>query len=226
MFAILKGMHNVFGERRLRPYVWGPMLVAGIVFLAITVLAYIWLAPWAQDLIGRIPVLSSLSGLLGGLAFLIFWWLISSILYLAIAGILSSFLWERLSREVEIMEGTLPEPEAKVGCGGMVYDTIIRGGVSLVVAVFTLLLGWLFFGAVGVVMAGWLGLLDYTSCAFARRSVLIDRQFGAIYECKGWMSFLLGAGVISLFPFLNVLFLPVLVAGGTVLCGRSYPKPT
>lgn len=198
------------------------MVLAGAIYIAISILAYFWLAPMAQGWIEGIPLLGNLSGLLGTLAFIVFWWLVSSILYLGIAGILSSFFWERLSREIEILEGTLPSPEAKVGCGGTLFDTAIRGFVSVFVALSTVLLGWLFFGAVGIVFAGWLGLLDYTSCAFARRSILIDRQFGAVYKCKGWGSFLFVSGVISFFPLVNVVMLPVMVAGGTVLCGRSF----
>jgi uncharacterized protein involved in cysteine biosynthesis len=219
---LVRGIGYVFGDRRLRPYVWGPMLAAGAVYLLVTILAYFWLAPWAQDWIGRIPILGYVSGLLGVLAFLIFWWLVSSMLYLGIAGILSAFLWEKLSREIERMEGTLPDPEAKVGCGGIFFDTAIRTGITLVIAFASLLLGWCLFGAVGILLAGWLGLLDFTSCAYARRGMLIDRQLAVVYQCPGWGSFLLAAGVLSMFPVVNVIMLPALVAGGTLLCAKRY----
>jgi hypothetical protein len=94
--------------------------------------------------------------------------------------------------------------------------------VSLFIAFATILLGWLFFGIVGVVLAGWLGLLDYTSNAFARRGILIDRQFSSVRKLPGWGGFLVSAGVVALFPFLNVLLLPALVAGGTILCGKGW----
>lgn len=222
MRELLKGIGYVFGERKLRPYVWGPMLIAGAVYVLITILAYVWLAPLVERWIAGIPILGTVSGWAGPLAFVIFWWLVSSILYLGIAGILSSFLWERLSREVEILEGTLPSPESKIGCGATFYDTALRGIVSVVIAVAAILLGWLFFGVVGVVLAGWLGLLDYTSNAFARRGILIDRQFRSVRKLPGWTGFLIAAGVVALFPFLNVLMLPALVAGGTILCGRGW----
>jgi len=221
VFHLLKGIRYVFSERKLRPYVWGPMAIAGIVFLAITVLAYVWITPIAQGWIGRVGIDRAYSSILGSVAFFVLWWFISSMLYLAIAGILSSFLWERLSVEVERMEGTMPVPEVKVGCGGMFYDTAIRAVISVVVALSALFLGWVCFGIVGILLAGWLGLMDYTSCAFARRGILIDRQFKAALACPGWKTFLIGAGVIALFPFLNVLLLPGLVAGGTLLVGKS-----
>ena len=197
------------------------MAIAAIVFVAITVLAYVWLTPIVQSWIESIGVHRAYSPLLGNIAFIVLWWFASSILYLAIAGILSSFLWERLSLEIERMESTLPVPEVKVGCGGTLYDTTIRAFMSFLVVLSALFLGWVCFGIVGVLLAGWLGLMDYTSCAFARRGVLIDRQFSAVFKCPGWKSFLLGAGVIALFPFLNVLLLPGLVAGGTLLVGKS-----
>lgn len=225
MGYLLGGMRYVFGEKKLRPYVWGPMLLAAIAFVVITILAYFWLTPLTQDLMARIGLDRAYSWILGEVAFWIIWWLLSATLYLGLAGILSSFLWEKLSREIERLEGTLPNPDAKVGCGGTVYDTAIRAFVSLGVAIATLLLGWLCFGAVGIVFTGWLGALDYTSCAFARRGLLIDRQFSAIRQCRGWKDFALGAGVIALFPFLNILLLPVLVAGGTLMCAKGWKSP-
>lgn len=221
MFYLLKGIRYVFTERRLRPFVWGPMAIAAVVFVAITVLAYVWITPLAQDWIARAGIDRAYSSLLGNVVFFVLWWFISSMLYLAIAGILSSFLWEKLSIEIERMEGTLPSPEVKVGCGGVFYDTAIRAVISVIVALSALFLGWVCFGVVGLLLAGWLGLMDYTSSAFARRGVLIDRQFGAVFACPGWKSFLLGAGVIALFPFINVLLLPGLVAGGTLLVAKT-----
>lgn len=221
MSHLIKGIRYVFTERRLRPYVWGPMAIAGIVFLAITVLAYFWITPIAQDWIARMGIDRAYGSILGSIAFFVLWWLISSVLYLGIAGILSSFLWERLSLEIERMEGTLPNPEVKVGCGGISYDTAIRAVISVAVALSALFLGWVCFGLVGILLVGWLGLMDYTSCAFARRGVLIDRQFKAVLSCQGWKSFLISAGVIALFPLFNVLLLPGLVAGGTLLVAKS-----
>ena len=197
------------------------MAIAALVFVAITVLAYFWITPLAQDWIARAGIDRAYSSILGSIAFFVLWWFISSILYLGIAGILSSFLWERLSIEVERIEGTLPTSEVKVGCGGTFYDTAIRAVVSIFVALSALFLGWVCFGLVGILLAGWLGLLDYTSCAFARRGILIDRQFKAVLTCRGWKSFVLGAGLIALFPLLNVLLLPGLVAGGTLLVAKS-----
>lgn len=217
MGHLLKGMRYVFAEKRLRPYVWGPMAIAGGLFVLITFLAYVWITPWVQDWLSRVGIDRAYSALIGGVAFFVIWWLISMTLYLGLAGILSSFLWEKLSIEVERLEGTLPAESASPGCGGTVYDTILRGILSIFIAIFTLLTGWLCFGVVGIFLAGFLGLLDYSSCAFARRGVLIDRQFGAVRKCKGWKSFLIASGAVALFPFINVLMLPALVAGGTLL---------
>lgn len=221
MSHLINGIRYSLTERRLRPYVWGPMTIAAIVFLVITVLAYVWITPFAQDWIARAGIGRAYSSILGNIAFFVLWWLISSMLYLGIAGILSSFLWERLSLEIERIEDTLPNPQVNVGCGGTFYDTAIRAVISVGVALSALFLGWVCFGLAGILLAGWLGLMDYTSCAFARRGVLIDRQFRAVLTCPGWKSFLIGAGVIALFPFFNVLLLPGLVAGGTLLVAKS-----
>lgn len=224
MDHILRGMRLVYGERRLRPYVWGPMAFAAGLFVLITILAYFWLTPWVQEWLGRVGIDRAYGALIGGVAFFIVWWLLSMTLYLGLAGILSSFLWERLSVEIERMEGALTAEPSKVGCGGTAYDTILRTGLSLLIAVLTLATGWLCFGVVGIFLAGFLGLLDYSSCAFARRGVLVDRQWSAVRRCPGWKGFLIGSGFVALFPFVNVLMLPALVAGGTLLCLKGEQK--
>ncbi len=221
MEHILRGIGYVTTRRKLWPYVWGPMFVAALVFIGISILARWWLAPIFSDWIARTGLESLTSGILGQVAFTLLWWLIASMLYVGIAGVLSAFLWERLSREIEILEGTLPNPEARIGCAGTIWDTVIRSGISLFVGIAALLTGWLCFGIPGIVLAGWIGLLDFSSCAFARRGVLIGGQLRRIYGCKGWPGFLIGSGVISLFPLLNVLLLPALVAGGTLLCAKG-----
>jgi uncharacterized protein involved in cysteine biosynthesis len=224
MDHLVRGIRLVFAERRLRRYVWRPMLLAAAIFLAITVLAYLWVTPIVQGWIASVGLGGQMSAILGTVAFVLFWWFISSMLFVAIAGLLSSFLWERLSHEVEAMEGLLPHHEVKLGCGAAVYDTTIRGVLSLFVAVAALLLGWACFGIVGLLLTGWLGLMDYTSCSFARRGILVDRQFAAVYRLEGWRSFLIGAGFVSFFPILNVLLLPGMVAGGTLLCAKSLAR--
>jgi CysZ protein len=221
MQAFLQGAAYVFGEPRLRPYVWRPMLVAAVLFVAITVLAYMWIVPWVQDWIQRMGVEATSSQTLGTVLFFVLWWLISSTLYLGLAGLLSSFLWERLSREIEVLEGTLPDPEVRPGCGAAAYDTILRAGLSLAIGIGIVLLGWVCFGLVAAFLAGWLGLLDFTASAYARRGILLDRQIGRARRLPDAKSFLLTTGMIGLFPFFNVLLLPALVAGGTILCAKG-----
>jgi len=214
----------VFGERRLRPFVWGPMALAGGLFALISIAAYFWITPWVQEWLSRVGIDRAYGALIGGIAFVVIWWLISMTLYLGLAGILSSFLWEKLSLEIERMEGFAPAESSKVGCGATIYDTILRAIFSLFIAVLTLATGWLCFGIVGVFLAGTLGLLDYSSSSFARRGILVDRQWGAVRRCPGWKGFLVGSGIVSLFPFVNVLMLPALVAGGTLLCLKGEQK--
>jgi hypothetical protein len=146
MEHLLKGIGYVFTRRKLWPYVWGPMVVAAVVFIAISLLARMWLAPVFSDWIGRMGLEALYSGILGQIAFTLLWWLIASMLYVGIAGVLSAFLWERLSREIEILEGTLPEKEARIGCLGVTYDTLIRSGISLFVGIAAFVTGWLCLG--------------------------------------------------------------------------------
>jgi uncharacterized protein involved in cysteine biosynthesis len=72
-----------------------------------------------------------------------------------------------------------------------------------------------------VLVAGWVGVLDYTSPAFLRYNRTVGEQWPVGTKMKGWFGFQIGAGLLSLLPFVNVLMLPALVAGGTSMAVRS-----
>ncbi|HTQ11030.1 MAG TPA: hypothetical protein VMI31_13225, partial [Fimbriimonadaceae bacterium] len=96
-------------------------------------------------------------------------------------------------------------------------DGVARGSFALAVTLLSLCCGWLFFGVPAVLFAGFLGLHDYTSAAYLRRGVTFPAQMSPVGKLEGRFSFAIAAGLLTLIPLVNVLMLPCLVAGGTLM---------
>jgi uncharacterized protein involved in cysteine biosynthesis len=172
--------------------------------------------PWIEGLLARWDLMPQVGFGVGSVLYAVAIWFFGGVLYLALSGVLSSLLWDRLSMEVERgIRGTAALQS--VGCVGTLWDTVLRGTFSCAIAVASFAFGCCTFGIAGVLLAGWLGLLDYTASPFIRRGVLFTGQFGRVFSLKGWRSFAIGAGVITLAPLVNVLLLPAMVVGGTLL---------
>lgn len=217
MGYILAGIKIVFGDRRLWPYLWRPWVLSGLLFTGVLIGGYVFWLPYAGDLAARLGLPEWVGASLGTLLYALVWWFASGVVFLFIAGILSSLLWDEVSRQVELRL-TGRYADRSPGCAGQGWDTLIRLPFTASIAVATLVLGWTCLGVTGVVLAGWLGLYDYTACAYVRRSVLFPSQFIRAFRSPSWVGFALGSGFITLLPFLNVLLFPALVAGGTILC--------
>jgi uncharacterized protein involved in cysteine biosynthesis len=196
------------------------MIASAIVFVLAVALAWWLIVPQLIGWIELIPVVSAWSAGLGNLLFAFVLILFSGTLYLTLAGLLSSLLWDRLSVEVEREAGFVPA-QTKVGCATTVGDTVVRGLFSFFIAVAAFGCGWLCFGVIALGLAGWLGLYDYSASAFLRRGVSFPGQFVRAPGLPGALGFALVSGLLTLIPLLNVLSLPALVAGGTLLVAES-----
>ncbi len=219
------GLRLVLRDRTLWPFIWKPLLWTLVAFLFVVVAGWFILVPWVTSLVQSWGFAGSV-GIVGGSAlYIVLWFFVSGPVFLALAGLLSSLLWDRLGSEVEIREFGRSATE-QISRLELVSDTIFRGLFSVFVAVCTLAFGWMCFGIFAVVLAAWLGLLDYSAGAFIRRGVIYPTQNISVWSCPGWFSFSLISGLITLIPFVNVMLVPVLVAGGTLLCARRYPPVT
>lgn len=201
----------------MRPFLWKPWMWSLVIFLAVLALGYVIWLPVAASLAERWGVASWLGATVGTLLYAVFWFFASGVVFLSLAGLLSSLLWDGLSIAVEkIVRGHAADQAPALA--GQIWDTVIRLPFVTFIVLATLLLGWSCFGVTGVVLAGWLGLYDYTACAYLRRRVNFIGQFFRVFRNRSWFGFALLSGLVTLIPFLNVLFLPALVAGGTLLC--------
>lgn len=222
MGHVLRGFALVLGNARLRAYAWKPLAQAALVLLALLVAGGWVLVPWIAGWLEGLGLGSVLAGLLGLGAYAAVWVWLGGTLYMAVAGVMSSFLWDRLSDEVEKHVGS-PGARKPLSSGAMVVDTVGRGCFSVAIAAGALVFGW-WCVPLAVVLVGWLGLLDYTSCAFLRRGLPFGAQFARVFRCRGWAGFALLAGLVGLVPVLNLLMLPALVAGGAIMVSATDPK--
>lgn len=203
---------------RLWRFILQPLLVGAGAFLVVAIGSYLLVVPAVDGFVQRQFAAETGAVLhwVASLAMIIFLGLISGVLYLTLVSFFSSMLWEKLSLEVEA--GISGERiEAKLATSTIVGDSISRGLTACVIALLSLCCGWVFFGIPAVVLAGWLGLHDYTAPAMMRRGILFGEQRRRLRYVRGKWSFLLASGLITLLPFVNVLMLPCLVAAGTLL---------
>lgn len=212
---------RVFREgSRLRRYVVKPLLLSAVLFVVVLVAIYFLVVPPIDRWIDTWNLPNWAGFISGPLFFILFVIFGSSFLFLTIASTANSFLWEKLSYEVEKdLKGEAPMQS--VGIGRSLLDTAQRLGFTLLMALLALGCGWTFFGIIGILLAGTLGLYDYTAAYYSRRGILFKGQHGYVWKLKGRWPFMLGAGLLTLLPFVNVIMLPALVAAGTHMAWKT-----
>lgn len=215
----------VFRDRRYWRYILVPWFWSTLIFLSVVVIGYFALVPWIQSVIeARLGPSSETTGLLKSLvaiAYMAIWFFLGGFVFITITSLTSSFLWDDLSQRIEEDITGVPGRKSTLPTGRIVVDSLSRGVFSILIAIASLFCGWVLPFVGPVLLAGWLGVLDYTSSAFLRYDRTVGQQWPVAMKMKGWFGFLVGSGLLSLLPFINVLLLPGLVAGGTVMAVRS-----
>jgi uncharacterized protein involved in cysteine biosynthesis len=218
MEHILEAGRLLARERRLWPFIWRPLAGSLVAFVLLFGLGLYFV----ENLAGRYTRGQGNETLISaavGLAYAVLWIFVGAAVFLAIAALLSSFLWDRLSEEVELLT-TGTRVEAKLPWSTVMADSVAR----LVFTVTLAIVGICCAATTGVggwFIAGLIGLFDFTANAFLRRGVTLGGQFGRVFRLRGWLTFLLLGGLLTLLPFINVLLLPVMVAAGTIMVAKS-----
>lgn len=194
------------------------MLLGVLVLIAAMVGSYLLIVPRVDAAINAQlnGGIAAFLNVLASLLFFVLFFLSSGFLYLTIVSFLSSMLWEKLSFEVE-KERTGREVALKHTPSSAIADGLLRGFFALGFALVSMCCGWPLAGIPGVLLAGYVGLHDYTASAFSRRGMLLMDQRQHLRQLPSKGSFVVGAGLLTLFPFVNVLALPALVAAGTLM---------
>lgn len=208
----------VFGNRKFWPFLWRPMLASGVAFLMIFTLGYMIVVPRLAGQLDRLGLGERVTGGTAAVAYALLWWLLSGVIFVTMAGLLSSILWDRLSYEVERTVHDSP-PKQDTNYREWLADALPRTAFAFLI--FCGSLGCFWIPPISVLLASWLCLYDYTASPYLRRDVSFIRQFGRVFGCKGWPTFALTCGLLTLLPLINVLILPALVAGGTLMVAES-----
>lgn len=218
----------VLVHRRLWQFVWKPLAQAVAIYL-ILVVAGLFVVPWFSQKIAQSfslvqpGFLQSAVPFLSLIAYVLFVWFFSGVLLITATTMLSAMGWDKLSQEVELQAGVTP-PRPKVPISVIALDASIRFGFAFLFLFFSLVLGWVCFGIAGVLLAGWLALHDFSAPACLRRGEPAWKQTKSLLAKKQWFGFVIGAGIITLIPVVNVLALAPLVAGGTLLRIQDDPR--
>ena len=210
------GLKLAFGHPRMRPYVWKPIAISVSIYLVLLFGGFLLIVPRMSAWAAAAGLPDWLGGGAGAALWGIAWWFLSGPIFLTVMATVSAWMWDPLSRRVEELTTGQPARAGHSWSVGMV-DMAMRIPFALGIAVLSLAVGWLFFGLVGAAMAGFLGLLDFTSPAMARRGHLLPTQFFAVFRLKGAFTFWLGVAVVSLLPFLHAILFPAWVAAGTLM---------
>lgn len=222
----IRGIKLVYGNRRLRRFVWVPLGVAFVVYLSAVLFGFFIAVPFLAAWAATVGVNEVMGRIGGTVVWALLWWFVSGPVILAVATMVSAPGWEKLVGEVEgVVFGVETGKPSPLLAG--LLDAALRLPVTLTIGLCIALLGWTFAGFTGILMAGLLGLVEYTAPAFARRGSRFPRQPLQALRTRGAWSFGLAAGLASLIPLVNVLLMPGLVAGGALMLAESErPLPT
>ncbi len=214
MNYVARGIALVFGQRRFWPYIWRPWLLSAGIFVAIVVLGLAVAVPLGTMALSSMGVATWLGGSTIIVAYGVALWFLAGIVFTSLTGIMSSFLWEKLSLEVE-RTVRADAPQSSLENSALITDSLIR--MSFATLIFCGTAGCFWFLPMGVALASWLSLYDYTASTYLRRNVTFPVQFRTVFRNKPWPLFSLTCGLLTLIPFVNVLLLPGLVAGATLM---------
>lgn len=220
MSYVLEGFRLLARNRRLWRYIARPMALAGLVFFAFVILGYVLLVPTIAVLLERVHVDPRLSGSLLTVGYIVLWIFLSGVVYLGIAGFCSAMLWERLSIEVEREVGG-SGPHTTLPQSVLMLDGFTRFITLMFVVSVAFCCGPFMWGLPGPILGGLLGVFDFTAPYMLRRGKTFGQQRAYVFKLKGWLGFAAVGAVITLLPVVNVLMLPVMVAGGTIMCHRN-----
>jgi CysZ protein len=219
MKEVFAGIALLAKTPRLWPLALGPLIGAFILYALLGITGGFWLVPLLEERLGEAAVFGKITALL-------LWLLLFPYLFLVLASAFTGIAFEPLARAVEQhVTGTTP-PQIPLTHLQSFQDSATRlfvnvtigltiGGVAFVAGLFFPPLS----PVLSVLAASVIGLLDYTSVGYLRQGKTLRAQWKHLRSNLGAdvFGFALVAGLLSLVPLLGVLFMPSLIAGGTLL---------
>jgi len=219
MKPLLRGFVYLTRKPKLWVYAWGPLIVTGILYLLLLVVAQVSLIP----LVDKLTPSSVSMPIIGGVAVFLLWLVAANFFIIAITSLFSGLLWGRLSAYAE-QDLFGDAPNARLGCLPQMKDTFLRLIQAGVFVVAVIAFAWL--GPIaGAVASGVLVVIEFSAPAYARRGHLYPAQL-RVWQLPAAYGFGIGAGLLSLLPFVFVLTMPALVVGATIMCREGEANQT
>lgn len=216
MKPFFRGFSLVSEDRGLRQRMAIPLLVAGLIYISLLVFGWVgfyWLLSQNTKALG-LP--DGLNWVFSGFFVYFVWLFIAGPICMAICSVVSVSQWDEMSKRVEVMHrGSAVEGKPPIGIS--IFDGVMRGVFSLILSVCILLFGWVGFGVVGIALSGILALSEFTGAPLMRRGYSFPRAFFKALFMKQSLGYIFFAGLISILPFISVIFHPALAAGATML---------
>lgn len=223
---ILHGTLLLWRTPRLWPLCLGPLVAAFLLYVVLAIAGFYFVVPSLEHWLLQVGIGGTANGLLGTTVFVV-WLLLFPFLFILFGGAFAGLIFEPLSLAVEkLKSGETREPAPALTFGQTILDTVARLFLAVLLGILALVLG-IWMGPIpGIVVASILGLLDYTSPVYARRGKTLGPQLRDLFARLdgSTVAFAIGAGLLSLIPFVGLLMLPGMVAGGTLLTLRREAK--
>lgn len=216
MKPFFQGFRLVSEDRGLRQRMAIPLIVAGLVYLFLLVGGWVAFALLLSQNTRFLGLPDGVAWIFSGIFVYFIWLFVAGPVSMAVCSIVSVSQWDEVSRRVEVMyrgEAAGHKPPT----GVLIWDGLLRGIFSLVLSACILLFGWVGFGLLGILLGGVLAISEFTGAALMRRGYSFPRAFFKALFLKQSFGYLFFAGLISLIPFISVIFHPALAAGATLL---------
>lgn len=218
-----KGLALVWGKKELRKQIWMPLLKAAAIGTVGVALSYWLLTPLLSGLLAKIG-LAGWWGTGGAWLLMTLLWVFAfSPTFYTIAILASAFEWEKLSKRVEELVHGPNVPSQAGNLQLAMMENARRWPRSFATIILCAVTAPILGGVVSALIAGYQGVFDYTSPAFARRGVYWPAQKRVVKKLPERVPLILVGGFLSLIPFVNLLMIPVLVATGTLMTAEEYP---
>ena len=201
-----KGIAFLLKNPRLWPLALVPGFIASLVYLALGWLGWHFYAADFEEWAKALALLAYL--------------VIFPFAFYLLGSSFLGFVFDPLSREVEASLGEVPR--CPLTTSQLVGDTCLRLLLNGLIGLLTIGLGVALGAVAGVLGAGLIGLLDYTSPAFLRRGLTLKEQAKLLLKKPDLptVSFAAVAGFLSLVPFLGLFLAPAFIVGGVFLARR------
>jgi CysZ protein len=222
MRPLVRGFAYMTRNPKLWTYAWGPVIATVLLYVGLLVLLQVSIKPVIDRLAPDSGLWSTLP-IVGGVVLVLLWLVAANFIIIAISSLFSGLLWGKLSQTVE-KDIFGDAPDVKLGCLPQVKDFFWRLLQAVLAIVLLIMLGWLGLIA-GAIVAGLLGVIEFTAPAYARRGVLYPSQL-RVLKVPAALGFGIGSGLLSLLPLVFVLAMPALVVGGTIMCRESEKAPS